>query len=150
MREGVYISYGFRTRAGSLSVKKPSKLIFTLGHSPPPIFFLFGSPWGYGSMVPQWGHDCCSKAKVREQLDRSKCRPGAATQVEMSPRSVAGALRGPGGSSCSVQERCRSVANPKKQQWQRPGALQGAQAHVRGAGARHADISIDIHIYIYI
>ena len=40
------------------------------------------------------------------------------------PDSVAGALQGPGRSSCSVWERCRSVEEVRKQELQRLGALQ--------------------------
>ena len=36
--------------------------------------------------------DCCSKTKVKEELDRSKCRPGAAAQIEVS-RSLAEARK---------------------------------------------------------
>ena len=38
-------------------------------------------------------------------------------------RNVTGALQGPRSSSCSAQERCRSVAGARKQQWQRAAAV---------------------------
>ena len=38
-------------------LKTPSKPRFVFGYfSTNVIFILLGSPWGYGSVVPQWGH----------------------------------------------------------------------------------------------
>ena len=47
---------------------------------------------------------------------------------------VAGALCSPRSSSCSVLERCRSVAWPLRQQLQRPGALQERSEHPTPGG----------------
>ena len=38
------------------ALRTPSKLRFTLGHFPHLFLILLGSPWGCGSMVPQWGN----------------------------------------------------------------------------------------------
>ena len=58
MREATYISYGYRMRAGPQALKTPSKLKSPFRHlSPKFVFIILGSPWGYGSMVSQWGHE---------------------------------------------------------------------------------------------
>ena len=66
MREAVYISNVSRMRdifpmlpacaLASEALKTPSKLRCTFGHFHQFVFFIFGSPWIYGSMVPHWGH----------------------------------------------------------------------------------------------
>ena len=66
-----------------------------------------------------------------------RCR-GQEAAVAAS-RSVAGALQRPGSSSCSVWERCKSVAEPRKQQLQRLRALQerhsGMEVAVAASGS---------------
>ena len=57
MREATYISHVSRMRAGPEALKTLSKLRFAFVIFPPNYYFiLFGSPWRYGFMVPQWGH----------------------------------------------------------------------------------------------
>ena len=61
MREAVYISTGSRMRAGPWALKTPSKLRSTLGHFSKRKKCFGGNPWGYGSMVIQWGHSYCAR-----------------------------------------------------------------------------------------
>ena len=75
------------------------------------------------------------------------------------------ALRGPGSSSCSDQERCRSASWPQNQQLQRQAAFQdrcvALEASVAASGSvarasnsarprRGLDVNMDIYIYICI
>ena len=57
MCKAVYISNGFRMRAGPLKPLNALKTKICFGaFSTNSVFILFRSPWGYGCMVPQWGH----------------------------------------------------------------------------------------------
>ena len=57
MREAVTISNVSRMRAGPLGPYNAlkTKICFE-AFFPKNVFILFESPWGYGYLVPQWGH----------------------------------------------------------------------------------------------
>ena len=67
MREAVYISDGFSMRDGPLGLENAlkTKIYFGAFLSPP---ILFGSTWGYGSMVPQWGHTVVTIRYIRNTV----------------------------------------------------------------------------------
>jgi hypothetical protein len=59
--------------------------------------------------------------------------------------NVAAALRGLGSCSCSVLERCSSVAVARKQRLQRPGALQEPWRGQEAAVAASRSVAVSLH-----
>ena len=80
MREAVYISYGSHMRAGPLGPENAlKKLRCTLGKFSNKENIL-GSPWGDGSMMPQWGHEL-SKTPPAESDWKNKKNVGTAADL---------------------------------------------------------------------
>ena len=76
MRGAVYISDGSRMRAGPLRpLTNPSDLDLFWGIFRKLELFYFGSPWGYGSLVLQWGHTLSNQRKLRRRPRRRPSEP---------------------------------------------------------------------------